>query len=408
VTSRARDRDARRARATALAADPAGLAAALADLDPTAASDPSRIRVVRAPGRVNLIGDHTDYNLGLALPCAIDLGIAIALVPTGDRRVRLTLAATGEAGTIDLDRIGPRGGTWIDYVAGIAWAMQEAGVATSGFTGLLAADLPQGSGLSSSAALEVVAAWALAGGVEPPVDPMRLVHLVQRGENGYIGLNNGIMDQFASIFGQPGAALLLDCRSLEHRPVRLPLDEVALVVCHSGSTRRLDASGYNERRAQCEAAVAMIAGADPSVRSLRDVNEALLDRVGDRLDPLLRARAHCVVSENARVLETVSALEAGDVVAAGHAFIASHASLRDEYEVSSPELDALVEIATAVPGVLGARLTGAGFGGCTVNLVRRDAVGRLRAAIEREYPARTGLRPRVFEVAPAAGAGVSR
>jgi galactokinase len=290
----------------------------------------------------------------------------------------------------------------------MAWALGEAGLRTSGFRGLLASDLPQGSGLSSSAALEVVAAWALSGGCSPEVDPMRLVHLVQRGENGYIGLNNGIMDQFASIFGVPGAALLLDCRSLEHRAVPIPLDEIALVVCHSGSTRRLDASAYNERRAQCEAAVAAISAYEPGIGSLRDVSVELLDAIGDRLDPLLRARATSMVTENARVLETVAAFEAGDIEAAGRAFFASHASLRDQYGVSSPELDALVEIAAGVPGVLGARLTGAGFGGCTVNLVRRDAVEALRVAILRDYPARTGLAPRVFEVEPAAGAGLSR
>lgn len=371
--------------------------------------------VAWAPGRVNLIGEHTDYNAGFALPVAIDLGIAVALVPTDDGRARLTLAATGETGTFDVAAVGERRGSWLDYVAGMAWALGEAaasgdaqaggaGAVPRGFRGLLASDLPQGAGLSSSAAIEVVAAWALSGGDRPPLDPMRLVHVVQRAENGYIGLNNGIMDQFASIFGEPGRALLLDCRSLEHRSIPLPLDEVALVACHSGSPRKLESSAYNERRSQCEAAVAAIAAFEPGVTTLRDVTPAMLDAVRDRLDPVAARRAAHVVAENERVLDTIAAFGAGDLAEVGQLFYASHASLRDLYEVSSPELDALVDIARAAPGVVGARLTGAGFGGCTINLVRREALETFREAVLRDYPARTGLVPRVFAVEASAGA----
>ena len=387
-----------------LARDPAALRAALLDRDPRAAARPDAIRVVRAPGRVNLIGEHTDYNDGFVLPVAIDLGISIALLPTDDTTVELTLADTGEAGRFDASDPGSRRDSWLDYVAGIAWALARSDVQPCGFRGLLASDLPAGAGLSSSAALEVVSAWALAGGDRPPLDPMDLVHVVQRGENGYIGLNNGIMDQFASIFGEPGSALLLDCRSLEHRAVRLPLDGISLVACHSGSARRLEASAYNERRSQCEAAVREIAALEPDVRSLRDVTPEMLDAVRDRLDPVAARRAEHVVHENDRVLATVAALEAGDLATVGRLFAESHDSLRDLYEVSSPELDALVEIAGATPGVLGARLTGAGFGGCTINLVRDEALEGFRAAIFRDYPGRTGLTPRVFVVQPSAGA----
>jgi galactokinase len=390
--------------AAALAADPARLREALIAREPLAAADPSAVRVVHAPGRVNLIGEHTDYNEGFVLPVAIDLGISIALVPADDGRVELTLAETGETGTFQVGAVGERRGGWLDYVAGMAWALGEAGTRPTGFRGLLASDLPQGAGLSSSAAIEVVSAWALSGGDPPPVDPMRLVHVVQRSENGYIGLNNGIMDQFASIFGEPGRALLLDCRSLEHRPVPLPLAEVTLVACHSGSARRLEASAYNERRSQCEAAVAAIAAMEPGVRSLRDVTPAMLDAVRDRLEPVSARRAAHIVAENQRVLDAVAAFESGDLDAVGRLFYASHVSLRDLYEVSSPELDALVDIAHGTPGVLGARLTGAGFGGCTINLVRRDALDTFRDAVLREYPVRTGLTPRVFAVEPSAGA----
>jgi galactokinase len=248
----------------------------------------------------------------------------------------------------------------------------------------------------------------MSGGAEPPADRMTLARLAQRAENTYVGVACGLMDQFASAHGEAGAALLLDCRSLDHRTVPMPLDEVAIVVTHSGSERRLGQSAYNERRAQCDAAVAAIATREPGVQSLRDVTPAKLDAAvaAGALDPLLERRARHVVGENERVLDTVTALESGDLEAAGRLLAASHASLRDLYEVSSPELDALVEIATATAGVLGSRLTGAGFGGCTVTLVRREAVGRLTDAILREYPPRTALTPRVFEVQPSDGAGV--
>jgi len=389
-----------------LAHDPRALAARLAELEPTAAADRRAIRVVHAPGRVNLIGEHTDYNEGFVLPVGIQLGIAIALVPTDDRRVEVTLAATGERAAFDLDAIGPKTGSWIDYIAGMAWALADAGVATRGFRGVLASDLPQGSGLSSSAALELASSFALVGGALPPLDRMTLAQTAQRAENRYVGVNCGLMDQFASAFGEEGSALLLDCRTLEHRAVRLPLDDVALVVCHSGSPRRLETSAYNERRSQCEAAVAVIAERDPSVTALRDVTPAMLDDARERMDPLVFARAEHIVHENERVLQAIDAFAAGDLDEVGRLFYASQASMRDLFGISSPELDTLVDIAAGVPGVYGARLTGAGFGGCTVNLVRLDAVAALREAVLRDYGPRTGLTPRVFEVVPSRGAAV--
>jgi galactokinase len=371
--------------------------------EPLAAADPNAIRVVHAPGRVNLIGEHTDYNGGFVLPAAIDLGITIALVPTDDRRMVLTLAADGERGELDLDAIGARIGGWIDYVAGTAWAMTEAGVPTHGFRGMLSSDLPAGAGLSSSAAIELAAAWALSGGEPPQTDPMSLARIAQRAENLYVGVSSGLMDQFAVAFGRADHALLLDCRSLEHRALALP-GGTRLVVCHSGVPRTLATSAYATRRAECDRAVAALAELDPSVESLRDVTPALLEAGRERMGDLIHRRARHVVSENARVLATVEAFEAGDLGAVGAALAASHVSLRDDYEVSSAALDALVEIAEGVPGVVGARMTGAGFGGCTVNLVREDAVGPLRDAILGTYPGRTGLTPLVIEVRSADGA----
>ncbi len=360
--------------------------------------------VVRAPGRVNLIGEHTDYNEGYVLPAAIDLEIRVAFVPTADRRVELRSEATGERASIDLDAIGPSPGAMAGYVAGVAWALAGAGIATHGFRGTLASTLPPASGLSSSAALELAAAWALAA--DPAsIDPLELARICQRAENAYVGVNCGLMDQFASANGVAGAALLLDCRSLAWRPVALPVAGHTLVVIHTGSPRSLGTSQYNARRAQCEAAVAVLAADDPSIRSLRDVTAAMLPAVRARVDEETYRRCRHVVTENARVEATVAALAAGDVAAVGDLWAASHDSLRDDYEVVSPELDALVEIAAAVPGVVAARMTGAGFGGCTVNLVEREAVPALTAAVLADYPTRTGLTPRVLPVAAVAGAG---
>jgi galactokinase len=396
------------AKSTANATDASALAEALARQDDRAASDPRQIRIVRAPGRVNLIGEHTDYNEGYVLPMAIDRGITIALVPTDDRHVTITLTENGETEGFDLDAIAPATGKWIDYVAATAWSMATEGLAVDGFRGLLASDLPIGAGLSSSAALELASALALSRGDEPAIDRMTLARICQRGENGYVGVASGLMDQFASAFGRRGAALLLDCRSLAHRVVALDLTEVALIVCDSGSQRRLERSAYNERRAQCEAAVAAIATRQHGVRSLRDVTPAILEAVIGELPPPLADRARHVVEENERVLAAVEALDSHDFKRVGRLLSESHTSLRDLYEVSSPDLDALVEVAEGVPGVLGSRLTGAGFGGCTITLVRRESVSALIRAIQEAYPARTGLRPHAFEVEPAGRAGVVR
>ena len=372
--------------------------------EPGAAADPSSIRVVHAPGRVNLIGEHTDYNDGFVLPAAIDLGITIAFVPTDDRRVELTLAATGESVRIDLHTIEPASGRWIDYVAGTAWALAEAGLSTRGFRGLLASDLPVGAGLSSSAALELVSAWALSGGERPDTDTMRLAQLAQRAENEHVGVACGLMDQFAVAFGVADHALLLDCRSLAHGVVPIP-EGIRLVICDSGAPRALADSAYNVRRAECARAVAALRTLDPYVHALRDVAPELLEAGRDRLTDVEIWRARHVITENRRVLDTVEALAEGDLVAVGDALAASHRSLRDDFEVSSAPLDALVDIASAVDGVIGARLTGAGFGGCTINLVHEDAVAALQSAVASEYPKRTGLTATVYAVRTASGVG---
>ncbi len=360
--------------------------------------DAAQIGIVRAPGRVNLIGEHTDYNQGLALPCAIDLEVAIAFVRTDDRRVELTRLDNGERCGFNLAKIEPARGEWIDYVAGTARYLAAAGAAVEGLRGVIGTTLPDSAGLASSAALEIAVAWALCAAPPPPV---QLAEIAQRVENDYLGLRSGLMDQLAVTLGRRDAALLIDCRSLEWRPVALPLDRYAILVCDSGTPRRLGDSRYNQRRAECEAVAAAL-GLD----SLRDATPALLAELRGRFDPVALRRAEHVVAENHRVLDCAAALEAGDMKTVGSLFAASHASLRDLFEVSSPELDALVEIAVSLPGVAAARLTGAGFGGCTVNLVERSARSEVGEAIMREYQARTGRSGRVFEVEPADAAGV--
>ncbi len=385
--------------------DPDRLRTRLRALDPAARSaDASAIEVIRAPGRVNLIGEHTDYNDGFVMPAAIGLEIRLALLPVDDGRVTVTLDETGETAAFDLDSIGGPIRTWIDYIAGTAWALGETGQPLRGFRAVLASDLPQGAGLSSSAALEMASALAFLGR-DRPVPVAERARIGRRAENAYVGVQSGVMDQFASAGGVAGDAILLDCRSLDVRPVPLPLPEVRLVVCHSGSPHRLESSQYNERKADCDRAVAALQTVDPRVRALRDADPALLAAARDRMDAVAFRRATHVVEEDARVLETEAALEAGDLPEVGRLFAASHASLRDLYEVSSPELDALVDIATSVPGVVAARLTGAGFGGSTINLVHRSAIPALREAVERDYPARTGLTPTVVDVDAVDGAG---
>ena len=384
--------------------EPGELITALVAHEPGVARRREAVRVVRSPGRVNLIGEHTDYNDGLVLPAAIDREIRLAFLPTDDRRVELTRLDGGERLGFNLDDPYRSTGTWIDYAAATAAALAEADLPTGGLRGVIASSLPENAGLSSSAAIELAVAWALLGDAADDVDRLTLAQICQRAENAFVGVQCGLMDQFSVSCALAGVALLLDCRSLEWRPVALPAD-VVLVVCHTGSPRRLGVSEYNIRRAQCEEAAAGLARLDPSIRSLRDVTPELLARGAATLDPVVARRAAHIVAENGRVRTVVAALEAGDLATVGECFRAGHASLRDLLEVSSPELDALVDIAGTVAGVVAARMTGAGFGGCTVNLVRSDAVERFREAVLDRYPGLTGLRPMVIPVAAADGVG---
>jgi galactokinase len=396
-----------------MATNPRALRDSLIEAAPEVGHDAGRIRVVRAPGRVNLIGEHTDYNNGFVLPVAIDLGISIAFVPTAERCVDLRLAGSAERAVIDLDAPfagDPDRPRWADYVGGMVASLRDAGASIGGFIGVLDADLPREAGLSSSAALEVAVAWALGGGAPPLADPMALAQAAQRGENEYVGVPCGLMDPFAVVFGVAGSAVLLDCQTLEHRAVAL-LPRAALVIVDSGIPRGLRTSAYAERRAQCEEAVAILFRSESGVAGLRNVSlrsasldlvEANREELGDRL----YRRARHVVTENARVLGTVAALERGNIAAAGQLLLASHASLRDDFEVSLAPIDRLVELTAGLPGVYGSRLTGGGFGGATISLVREDAVDEVIESIRHGYRTPAGDAPDVRRVVASAGAGL--
>jgi galactokinase len=389
---------------TNVPAEPGDLLASLLAAYPDVAGHEAEVVIVRAPGRVNLIGEHTDYNGGFVLPFAIDLDVRIALRSRSEPRIRITRLDDGQSADIGLDPFPPPGDAWHDYIAGTAWAMAGYGQPIRGFDGVISTTLPIGSGLSSSAALEVVTAWALSAPAGPALPPLEVARIAQRAENQHVGVRCGLMDQFASACGVAGSALLLDCRSTEWRPVPLPADLVPVVI-HSGVSHGHADNAYNERRAACERVVAAVAADDPGVELLRDVDEVRLEGYRDRLDPVDYRRARHVLTENDRVLAMVEALAADDREAVGQLMAASQASMRDDYAISCPEIDTLVELATGVPGVVGSRMTGGGFGGCTISLVEPAAVARLRDTVEREYPALTGCEPRIWTVSAQAGAG---
>jgi galactokinase len=362
-------------------------------------------RLFRAPGRVNVIGDHTDYNDGFVLPAAIDLSTIAAVAPRGDRRVRVHTLAFARTFEFELDDPAPKPrGDWSDYVRGVTLALEQAGNRLIGVDLMLHGDLPMGSGLSASAALEVATGFALCQISGVAIDLTDLALCCQRAENQFVGMRCGIMDQFISCRAVAGCALLLDCRDLETRRVRLPT-RARLVICDTMVHHELASSAYNQRRESCERAVALLSTPLEGVKALRDVTQDQLTRFAALLpDPLLR-RARHVVSENARVLHAEAALAAGDLAECGWLMNESHRSLRDDYEVSCPELDLMVELARAIPGVHGARMTGGGFGGCVVGLVEADRVEEFREIVGEAYRDATKLTPRIFACAPAAGVG---
>lgn len=367
------------------------------------AQSTERHLVFRAPGRVNLIGEHTDYNEGFVFPAAIDLYTRVTIAPRDGRKLLIHTESFSDDIEVDLDDSNPiSGGHWSDYVHGVALMLERAGHRLKGAALDVHSTVPIGAGLSSSAALEVAAGYALLETSGHRINRLELAKLCQQAESEFVGMRCGIMDQFIACFGRAGHSLMLDCRSLEYRLVPLPAD-VRLVICNTMIRHVLAASEYNNRRAECEAGVGYFARFRSDVRALRDVTINDLESYGRDLPEAILKRCRHVITENVRVMEAATALEEKDLHAFGELMAASHRSLRDDYEVSCAELDTMVDLATEVEGVYGARMTGGGFGGSTINIVEADSVGKFAQDVAQGYERATGLVPEIYVCSTADG-----
>ncbi|MEN8041056.1 MAG: galactokinase [Actinomycetota bacterium] len=371
--------------------------AAIEDFSARYGGDPET--VLRAPGRVNLIGEHTDYNDGFVLPMAIDQAIWVALRKRDDRLVRLSSVGNGQV-DFDLDALVPDTDDWAEYVKGVAWAM--GGSDLVGWEGSIASDIPIGAGLSSSAAIEIAATLAFATVSDQHWDPVTAARTSQRAENEWMGMPCGIMDQLIIAAAAEGRASLIDCRTLDMTPVRLP-DDVAVVILDTATRRQLVESEYEDRRKSCE-----LAAGTAGVPALRDLSIDDVAQLSSIVDETTFRRTRHVVSENARTIEAAAALDRGDTARFGTLMAESHRSLRDDFEVSSEALDLIVDIASGLEGCLGARMTGAGFGGCAVALVAESTVPAFVDEVIASYEDTTGLTPSAYVSMPVAGAGISR
>jgi galactokinase len=354
--------------------------------------------LVRAPGRVNLIGEHTDYNDGFVLPMAIDRAVWIALRPRGDRRILVSSLQMEALGDFSLDDIQKSGGDWYEYLKGVAWALSEGRYDLLGWEGVMSSDVPVGAGLSSSAAIEMATARAFAQIAGFDWDPVRMAQAGRKAENSWMGVSSGIMDQMASAACQAGHALFLDCRSLDYENIPLP-DGVAIVVLDTATRRGLVDSGYNERFKQCQTAAHHF-----GVKALRDVSPQELEEKGQGLEEVVYRRARHIVTEDQRVLDAIDAMRAGNVVKLGLLLDASHVSMRDDFEITNEALNVMVTIARRQPGCYGARMTGGGFGGCAVALIDAGKAENFAATVSHEYQAETGLTPSVYVCHPSQGA----
>jgi len=356
--------------------------------------------IIRAPGRVNLIGEHTDYNDGFVLPLAIDRAIWIALRRRDDARVIVHSIDYDETREFDLENLTNDEAGWIEYLKGVAWVLQDAGHKLTGWEGVLVGDVPLGAGLSSSAALEMATARAFAVVSDLPWDPATMALLGQKAENKWIGVNCGIMDQLISAAGRADHALLIDCRSLQTRPVPFP-PGTAIVVLDTGTRRGLVDSAYNERRSQCEEAARYF-----QAPALRDVTPEMFQQLATDLEETTRRRAQHVITEDERTLQAVEAMGRGEVCALGVLMKKSHESLSDDYEVSSDALNAMVEAAQSHEACFGARMTGAGFGGCAVAVIEAEKADDFVEATTAAYKQKTGNDPAVYICRATEGAAV--
>jgi len=361
-------------------------------------------RCFRAPGRVNLIGEHTDYNDGFVFPMALAFHTATAVLPRRDRRVNVWSENMGETFSFSLDDNDTKKEHWSDYIAGVARMLELDGLRLPGADLYVESTVPVGAGLSSSAAVEISSALAFLSTRAREMEGKELARLGQRAENRFVGMNCGIMDQFVSVHGERNHALFLDCRSLDYDLVPLPSERVCVVICNTMVKHELGASAYNERRAECEEGVRLLGKTHEGIRALRDVSPEHFQEGEEALPEDVRRRCRHVILENQRVLDSLEALKQNDPARFGRLMNASHDSLRDDYQVSCTELDVMVEIARRQPGCLGARMTGGGFGGCTVNLVETDSVDAFSADVSRAYQEETGIQPQVYVSTPGRGA----
>ncbi|HEX3352197.1 MAG TPA: galactokinase [Terriglobales bacterium] len=364
-------------------------------------------RIFRAPGRVNLLGEHTDYNEGFVLPCAIGFSTRVAIFPRPDRKLVIRSEEFSEQYEFDLDNLPSRAkGVWSDYVLGIAVMLRQMGHCTPGASLLVRGEVPIGAGLSSSAAIEVASALALMSLDGAPLPLPEVAKLCQRTENLFIGARVGIMDQFVSCLGKAGHALLLDCRSLEYKLIPIP-DSLRLVICNTMVKHEHASGAYNRRREECDEGVKILAQWYPEIRALRDVSVEQLQRHAAQIPEVIYKRCLHVVSENDRVLAGAQYMTDGDVSRFGGLMRESHRSLRDLFEVSCRELDVMAEIAESLPGYCGGRMTGGGFGGCTVNLVKTGDAQKFAEQISERYNAALGIKPDVYVCSAANGASAS-
>jgi galactokinase len=362
--------------------------------------------VFSAPGRVNLIGEHTDYNDGFVLPMAIEQRTYVACAANDSSRIRARSSTFDESGELDLQQPSRRGApSWLDYVEGMARTLLARGVPVMGADLLIDSEVPPGAGLSASAALELSVGLALAtlGGTSEP-DRAALALAGQAAEHQYVGTLCGIMDQYITALAEEDAALLIDCRTLATRRVPLRLGDACVLICDTRVKHELASSDYNQRRGECERAVEILKQSRSEIRALRDVTGAELEAHAKELPPVLYRRARHVVGENARTLAAAEALGRGDLPVLGALMLASHASLRDDYEVSCPELDVAVDTAASISGVCGARMTGGGFGGCSVALVENHALERVVASVKTAFAVRGWREPRLFATKARQGA----
>jgi galactokinase len=361
--------------------------------------------IYRAPGRVNLIGEHTDYNDGFVMPAALDLYTYVAVSPRVDRKLRVYSENLGEMCDLELESIRPgRSGDWSDYVRGVAGVLESSGYQLCGADLLIMSELPFGAGLSSSAALEVSTALALLNNSQISVDLTTVAKMCQKAEHLYAEMRCGIMDQFISCHGRAGHALMLDCRSLDFQ--LLPISpQVRLMVCNTMVRHEHASSGYNTRRQECEDGFRTLSEALPGICALRDVTLYDLENHSNHLSDVIYKRVRHVVTEDDRVKKAAIALEMGDIAEFGRLMADSHRSLRDDYEVSTLELDLMVEMSNGQEGVYGARMTGGGFGGCTINLIEAAHAEEVQQRLEQGYEARTGLRPTILICETSDGAG---